>query len=191
MGTNEQILATQAKQAAILQMISDFKIMMASSAGGSILSTFECEITRTNVTTAYVAGKVVGDVGGAYKLFSNVAISNNTGVRITRVRIQSNDTNLSGKSFNVHIYNDIPDTYLADYSDFVINYTNSSKRIGSFPIVMGTGNKATVGHNDYNQMILKPAGKDIYFILESVDGFTPSAASTKFKIIIECELSNK
>ena len=75
MGTNEQILATQAKQAAILQMISDFKIMMASSAGGSILSTFECEITRTGVTTAYVAGKVVGDVGGTYKLFSNVDYS--------------------------------------------------------------------------------------------------------------------
>ena len=46
------------------------------------------------------------------------------------------------------------------------------------------------GMNDYNTMTCNPVARDLYFILETVTEFTPSAASTKFTIAIDCELSN-
>ena len=158
------------------------------SSGGTTLKSFSRQIQRTAPTTAYTAGQVVADVSAAFLPILNVAKANGTGVKIVRVRIQTSDTGCGGKKFNVHLYNEAP-TFQADYANFAISYANATKRVGAIPIVMGTGNMNTVGMNDWNQIILNPAARDVYFILESVDGFTPTA-STYFQITIDCELSN-
>ena len=164
-------------------------ISAVTSSGGSQFKTFQVEITRPANTTAYSPNDVVADVSAAFVQFANVAKSTGSGVKIIRVRIQTEDTGVSGTKFNVHLYKEAP-TFIADNAAFAISYANATKRIGAIPIIMGTGNQNTVGMNDYNQMITNPTARDIYWILETVTGFTPSANSTKFTIAIDVELSN-
>lgn len=164
-------------------------ISTVGSSGGTQLKSFSVEITRPANTTVYTAGDVVGDVSGVLKTISNVAKATGTGVRIYRVMLQTEDTGVqAGSKFNLHLYRDTPDTTgLSDNGAFSINYINASKRIGKIPVVMDS----TIGVNDYNCIGLNPANRDVYAILETVSGFTPSANSTRFQITIDCELSNK
>lgn len=160
-----------------------------SSLSASEFHAFSVEITRPANTTVYSAGDVVADVTAAFVKLADVAKAIGAGIKIVRVRIQTEDTGVAGKKFNLHLYKDAP-TFIADNAAFAINYANAAKRIGAVPVVMGTGNLATVGMNDYNQCIVNPTARDVYWVLETVDGFTPSANSTKFQITIDCELSN-
>jgi hypothetical protein len=160
-----------------------------TTSGGSQFKTFEVEITRPSNTTAYTAGDVVADVSAAFLPLLNVAKATGTGVKIIRCRIQTDDTGVAGKKFNLHLYKEAP-TFIADNAAFAISYANATKRKGAIPIVMGTGSLGTVGMNDYNPIVINPTARDIFYILESVDAFTPSANSTKFTICIDCELSN-
>lgn len=171
---------------------TDFTTLISAvqNSGGTTLKAFTVNtFERPANTNVYTAGDVVADVSDAFKPFVGVAKSNGTGVKISRVRLQTNDTGVAGKKFNIHLYKEAP-TFIADNSPFSINYTDATKRLGVFPIVMGVGTMGTVGMNDYNQIICNPTARDIYYIIETVDGFTPSANSTKFQIAIDCELSN-
>lgn len=182
------LLATASKQEDIKTLLGTINTSVNSS-GSSQFKTFSVEITRPANTTVYSANDVVADVSAAFIQFANVAKANGAGVKITRVRIQTEDTGVAGKKFNLHLYKEAP-TFIADNAAFAVSYANATKRIGAIPVVMGTGNLGTVGMNDYNVMITNPTAKDIYWILETVDGFTPSANSTKFTVVIDCELSN-
>ena len=166
---------------------SDFTtlIQAVQNSGGTQLKAFTNTLTRT-VNTPYTSGDVVG----APLVIANVAKATGTGVRITRIRIQTNDTGVAGKKFNVHIFNDLPANVPADNAAYTIDWANAQKRIGAIPVVMGVGNLATVGMNDYNEYTLNPAARAVYVVLETVDGFTPSANSTEFQITIDTELSN-
>ena len=172
------------------EIMSTMKSYLAGSqSSGSQFETFEIEITRPIDTTAYAAGDVVADVGGAFLPLTNVAKAIGTGVKIIRCRIQTSDTNVAGKKFNLHLYKEAP-TFIPNNDQFAISYANATKRKGAIPIVMGTGNLGTVGMNDYNPIVINPTARDIFYMLEAVDAFTPSANSTKFTICIDCELSN-
>lgn len=168
---------------------SDFSTLIAAvqNSGGTTLKAFSNIMVRPvgGGTNVYAAGDVVGQL----LTISNVAKSDGTGVRISRVRLQTNDTGVAGKKFNIHIYRDVP-TIASDNAPFAIDWANHLKRVGVFPIVLGVGNLGTVGMNDYNEITLNPLAKDIYFAIETVDGFTPSASNTEFQITIDCELSN-
>lgn len=164
-------------------------INTVQSSGGSQFKSFTVEITRPANTTVYSANDVVADVSAAFLPFLNVAKAVGAGIKVIRVRIQTEDTGIAGKKFNLHLYRDTP-TFIADNAAFAVSYANASKRIGAIPVVIGIGNMGTVGMNDYNNVIINPVARDVYFILEAVDGFTPSANSTKFQVTIDCELSN-
>ena len=160
-----------------------------NNSGGSQFKTFEVEVTRPANATPYTAGDVVADTTAAFLPILNVAKATGTGVKIIRCRIQTDDTGVAGKRFNLHLYKEEP-TFIADNAPFAISYANATKRKGAIPIVMGTGNLGTVGMNDYNPIVINPTARDIFYMLEAVDAFTPSANSTKFTICIDCELSN-
>ena len=170
---------------------SDFStlIQAVQNSGGTTLKASTVEITRPANTTVYTANDVIADTSATFIPFTNVSKAMGTGVRIGRVRIQTNDTGFAGKKFNIHLYREAP-TFIADNAAFVIDYANASKRLGAIPIVMGAGNMSTVGMNDWNCIVANPVGRDIYFIIETVDGGTPSANSTKFQLTIDYEQSN-
>ncbi len=160
-----------------------------NNSGGSTLKSFSVEIIRPANQTPYTAGDVVADTTAAFIPFANVAKAIETGVKIVRVRIQTDDTAVAGTKFNVHLYKDAP-TFIADNAAFAVAYANATKRVGAIPVVMGTGNLGTVGMNDYNIAMCNPVARNIYFIIETVTGFTASANSTKFTVTIDCEISN-
>lgn len=165
-------------------------LITGGGSGGAAFKTFSVEITRPADATPYSINDVVS---GAVVLntISNVAKATGSGVHITRVRIQTEDTGVAGVKFNVHIYGSTPTTTgLVDNGAFTISYANATKRVGAIPVVMGTGNQNTVGMNDYNQVMVNPTARDLYIILETATAFTPSGNSTKFTIFIDCELSN-
>lgn len=164
-------------------------IAAVQNSGGVTYKSFEVTLEGPVSPVAYAAGDVLADKSAAFLPFLNVAKANGTGVKIVRVRIQTEDSAVGGTKFNLHLYKEAP-TFIADNGVFAIFYANASKRVGVFPVVMGTGTLATVGANDWNQIILNPTARDIYFILETVTGFTPTKASAHTKIIIDCELSN-
>ena len=172
------------------QLISSVGDLFAGAvAGGASFYSFPVEITRPANVTAYTAGDIIGDVtDGVLKTIANVAKATGKGVRIYRVRIQTDDTGvLSGTVLQVHIYRDTPDvTGLVDNGAFAMNYANAKKRVGRIPIVMN----GLVGDCDFKLIGLNPADRNIYCILENVTGHTPSANSTHFTIIFDCELSN-
>lgn len=172
----------------IVEKIDDL-MGVVSNSGAATLKTIAVELTRPANQTPYTAGDVIGDVSGALVPILNVAKAAGLGVRITRIRIQTNDTSVAGTKFNVHVYCQAP-AAIADNAPFVIDYANAVKRVGAIPVVMGVGNLGTVGMNDYNIMTCNPLTRDLYFILETVTGFTSSAASTKFTLAFDLELSN-
>lgn len=163
-------------------------INTVQNSGGTTLKAFSQNMIRPGAggTNIYAAGDVVGQLA----TISNVSKSTGTGVRINRLLIQTNDTGVVGKKFNVHIYRDVPSNVPADNAAFAIDWTNTPKRIGVIPVVMGSGNLGTVGMNDWNILTINPVTRDVHYILETVDGFTPSASNTEFQITIDCELSN-
>lgn len=159
-------------------------IQAVQNSGGTQLKPFSNTLTRTGLTP-YTAQDVIGGV----LTIANVAKATGTGVRINRIRIQTNDTGVAGKRFNVHVFNELP-TVAADNSALVIDWSNRLKRAGAISIVMGTGNFGTEGTNDWSTITLSPIGRDVFIVIESADGFTPSANSTEFRITTDTELSN-
>jgi len=164
-------------------------IEAVQNSGGITYGTMQVEIERPADQTPYTAGDVIADVSAAFIQFANVSKDTGTGVHITRVRLQTDDTAVAGLKFNVHLYKEAP-TFIADNAAFAVSYANATKRSGNVPVVMGTGTAGTVGMNDYNQLVIKPTARDIYFIIETVSAFTASANSTKWTVVIDYELSN-
>ena len=158
------------------------------ASGGSQIKEFNVEITRPANTTVYTSGDVLGDVATIYGILSNVAKAVGSGIKIIGARIQTNDTGFgSGSKINIHVYSDVPDmTGITENGALVLSYTNAPKYKGCIPVVMN-GSK---GQNDWTNLVLNPATKNVYFILETVSGGTPSASGTKFTISLNCELSN-
>lgn len=153
-----------------------------------IIRTFAMTVTRPANTTAYAAGDVIGDVSAALTKFVNVAKAAGYGVYVKGVRIQTTDTGLAGKTIKLHFYNDSV-TAISDNNAFAIVDANYSKRDGSTTVTMGTGNVAKVGMNNYVDLPLNPVGRDVHCVLETTEGFTPSANSTLIYVYIKCFLT--
>ena len=159
----------------------------STSGGGSIKRTFSQTITRPADTYVYTALDVIADVSAIQKLFSNVAISTGYGVQIVGVRVTSSESNLAGTQFRVHFFKDVP-TFISDNAAMTLDTNSLSKFVGAVTVVMGTSPLHKTGKNDYTQIILNPAAKDLYFVLETVTGYTPTASAT-FTVTVDLELS--
>ena len=154
-----------------------------------IIRTFMTTITLPANQNPYAPNDVITDISGNLSRFTNVAKAAGAGVNILSVRIQSTDSGLSGKNFRCHFYNDSI-TPIADNSPFVISDENYLKREGNTQITIGTSPLNKVGQANYENIMLCPVERDIYMVLEDIDGHTPSANSTIFNVFIKCELTN-
>jgi hypothetical protein len=166
------------------------KSKIVDSAGVSsdvVYRTFRKTVTRPANTTAYNAADVIGDVSEALDSFADVAKAAGYGVCVTNVRIFTTDTGLSGKTIRVHFLSDI-DTPIADNAAFAIG--DGAKRRGYVDVEVGTGALAAEGQANAENILINPVTRAVYFILETTEGFTPSADSTTVRVEIGCILSN-
>ena len=154
-------------------------------AGEKIVS-IKSVITLPANMNAYAAGDVITDISGLISKFTDVAKAIGRPIIHIATRIQSTEaTGLGGKTFNVHFYNDSV-TPIADNSPFVISNVNTDKREGKVLITMGAVGSTTtkVGMTDTtaSPIAMIPVSRDVYFILETVEGFTPTANSVVFNV---------
>jgi hypothetical protein len=139
-------------------------------------------VTRPANITPVIANGVLTDVSTLISKFVNANKSAGYGLMITDFRIQTNDTGIAGKTFRLHIYDDTvtPTTY---NTAFALDDANATKRRGKLDAVFSTtGNLVKVASNLTDAIIVTPAATDLYFKLECVEGYTPSANSTWFEV---------
>jgi len=149
-----------------------------------VIATFKHTITLPANQNIYAAGDVIANA--VLSSFLDVAKAAGRQVMIIGTRIQTTEASaLANKNFNLHIYNAaIP--AIADNAAFVINDANTDMREGYINVPMGSGNRAKVGQNNTDQIALIPVTSNVYCILETVEGFTPSAASRVINIYLKC-----
>ena len=157
---------------------------------GDIIRTFKVSIALPANTNPYSAGDVITDISGALSQLTNVAKAAGYGVTIVGVRVQTTDqSGLAGKNLRWHIFNDSI-TPIADNAAFAINDVNTDKREGTITVTMGTGTLSKVGQANYENISLNPVSRNIYLVLEHVDGGTPSAVSTVINAYFKVLLTN-
>ena len=150
-----------------------------------VVRTFDLMITRPTNLDPYLAGDVIS--GGTLAFFADVAKAAGSGVIITNMRVQTDDTGLAGKTINVNIYKD---TVTNQVNNSVYAVSDPAKRVGHVALTFGTGSRASVGSDMFTNVMLNPNTRDIHIIVEAVDAFTPSAVSTNIRIFMECILTN-
>ena len=146
---------------------------------GDRIVSIKATITLPANMNAYAAGDVIADISGLISKFTNVAKAAGRPALHISTRIQSTEaTGLGGKTFNVHYYNDSV-APITDNTAFAIADANVDKREGKVLVTMGTGTTAKVGMTDATvaPIAMIPVSRDVYFVLETVEGFIPTANS--------------
>lgn len=117
---------------------------------------FNILITRpANHGTGYTQDMTIGDVSGALQKVLNIVSTTGKPFKITGIHVQTNDEGFAGAPLLVHVYQDdiVP---TADKSVLTIDPINKLKRVGSIPVVIGTGLLKTVGINDVINLQARP-----------------------------------
>lgn len=181
----EKISIASISKGAIEELSSSLKVKQIDTSGiptDARFRTLKALVTRPANTTAVIANGVLTDVSGLISKFVNANKAAGYGLRILDLRIQTNDTGAAGKTFRVHLYDDVvaPTTY---NNAFVVDDGNVGKRRGKLEAQFeASGNLSKLAENLYDAKVINPVGRDIYFKLECVEGFTPSANSTWFEV---------
>lgn len=126
--------------------------------------------------TAYPALDVVGPAVTANLVFADIArVAGGSGY-LTGLRLWTNQsTNVA--RYKVHLYHTAP-TAIADNGVFTLLWANRDKRIGSVTLpalaTEGTGSDAASAHDFTIRIPFKCVTRDIFAIVETLDGFTPA-----------------
>lgn len=180
--------ATQSTLAAVLSQLQVGAIASEVHLGSiseTLLTTSTSLIREVN-TTAYVALNTVGSSVSMPTNLTFVAATRNIGGSgyITKARIITNQSACVAR-FRLHLFNSVP-TAIADLAPYTRLYANASRSIGSIDFTATTteGTGSDAAHSDVSNIklpfICASATKDIYGVLETLDGFTPIASQNFF-----------
>lgn len=153
------------------------------------------EFTRPNDTTAYAANDVVSDntVTTTVQAMANLArIASGTGY-IVKARLSTDKKSVTPR-IRVHLFSASDPTVSADNAQWQDKYADASKRLGYFDLpAMTTG--ADTSNSDMSRTFdltlripaISAANKSIYWVLETLDAFTPAALE---KFTLELTMDN-
>lgn len=140
------------------------------------------QFTRPADTTAYAINDVVGD--NTLRSFSLGNIEGGTTGIITKAIVMSSNSALTAR-FRLHLYKSAI-TAIADNAACTILYTNRELYIGSIDLpsqyTSGSGSTASFSENitDVLSFDMTDYGPNIYYLLETLDVYTPVSASTYY-----------
>lgn len=155
-------------------------------------------LTRPANTTPYTAGDSVSDNATAGSVTANVitvADANDAPLAIERFRLETEDTGIRGKAVRVWLYRSDPTANSGVVAGD--NAAFSNKRAGFVGSLSGTFSAATGGFSDGgvaclvpdqgSRIICKPGtgAQTIWWQLQALEDFTPSANSTTFTPTVE------
>lgn len=155
----------------------------------------QAEITRENNTTAYSANDIIVGAGvfPANILQLNKPNANNG--YIVGAKLTSSDTGITG-TFIVHIMNAAPETFTDNAALTLTASEMKTNYIGYFRVLVETigGQKVAFPVNSNGDAIdlrvpFYTNNNQLYAILETVDGFSPSGNSTTFQLSLVYELN--
>lgn len=150
-------------------------------------------ITRPENTTTYAAGDIIVGVGTAPLNIFNFTKASPTNGYIVGAKLTSTDTGITG-SFTIHLVNAIPATY-NDNGAFTLTAAEmKTNYIGKFNVIVSTIGGIKSGFpcdaSDVRIDLRKEYytnGLPLYAIIQTDDGFTPSAVSTTFQLTFQFE----
>lgn len=158
--------------------------------GGNYVSTFRDSIrtlgytlTRSNDTVAYAAGDVINNTPADAISFQKAADVDNCGVVLLGLRCQINSANAAylGRTFRLHLYRDSDVALINDNDPFIMLYNNADKLVGFVDFTMPTvadGASTTIAVQvDNINKAFQLVGNNIYAKLQTLDAFTPLAAT--------------
>lgn len=151
-------------------------------------------LTRPADTDAYVANDSISNHATAGSVTANsitVADVNDEPVAIERLRIVSTDTGIAGKSVAAWLYNSDPTANSGVGAGNASVFSN--KRAGFIGRMSGTfrnfsdGSVAVLVPDEGSRIITTPGSgaRTIWWQLQALEGFTPSANSTTFTPTVE------
>lgn len=186
-----------AKLRRVTQGLEDLKSLIVLAAGenhvgevGGNGANVAVEFTRPADTTAYTAGDVVSDSTSAttVQAVANFARVNAGTGYVVGARLTTDKKSITPR-FRVHLYNASNPTVSADNAAMQRRYADESKYLGWFDLsAMATSTDTTNSTQSVSQdMTLRipfscaAATRSIYFVLETLDAFTP-ASGQKFTL---------
>lgn len=155
-----------------------------------VVNTIAYELTRPNDTNNYAAGDVISNSTTTPTLitFTNVSQTNNKGVIITGLRVQTNDiVKFLGKRFRLHLYRETDISPINDNDPFSLLYVNANKIVGyvdfTFPSVVDGGSTDSIAVQiDGVNKTFKLIGNCICAQLQTLDAITLPIANAKILI---------
>ncbi|TIX27291.1 hypothetical protein [Mesorhizobium sp.] len=151
-------------------------------------------LTRPANTTAYTANDAISDnatIGSVTAKSITVSDVNDDMVTLERMRLDTNDTGIGGKSVRVYLYNSDPTANSGVQGGD--NAAFSNKRAGLIGRMSGTfsamqdGAFAELVPDAGSRIIAAPTSgaRTVYWQLQALEAFTPSANSTTFTPTLE------
>lgn len=139
--------------------------------------------TRPNNTTAYTALDIIGESPATNMIFSNVAKTKGANIIINRVELRVDVAAIpSGMGgFRLHLYNAAP-TAIADNATYNLPSGDRAKYLGFIDIdtPIDMGDTLYVDMKGVNfQSKLAEESTSIYGILQTINGYTPTASVVK------------
>ncbi|TIW11301.1 MAG: hypothetical protein E5V66_14145 [Mesorhizobium sp.] len=167
-------------------LIGNVKTKFISAAGTAL--------TRPANTTAYTANDAISDnatAGSVTAKSITVSDVNDDTVTLERMRLVSTDTGIAGKAVRVFLYNSDPTANSGVGGGD--NAAFSNKMAGFIGSMSGTfrtfsdGAVAVLVPDEGSRIICAPASgaRIVYWQLQALDAFTPSANSTTFTPTLE------
>lgn len=167
-------------------LIGKIKTKFISAAGTAL--------TRPANTTAYTANDAISDnatIGSVTAKSITVSDVNDDTITLERMRLVSTDTGIQAKSVRVFLYNSDPTANSGVQGGD--NAAFSNKLAGFIGSMSGTfrtfqdGAVAVLVPDEGSRIICAPTSgaRTVYWQLQAIDAFTPSANSTTFTPTIE------
>lgn len=152
----------------------------SSSSSEQPIKTVEVTITRPSNTTPYTGGDVIMGTLSPSLDMARVALG---GIDIIKVVAVTNDTGLAGKNIRIHWNKDEMSSSPTDNTPFTKDTTVYA---GYTNLVFGSGTVADIAvpTDGYVAFAINPVTTLVYPVIEAVDAFTPSSASTWIKLIV-------
>lgn len=149
------------------------------------------EFTRPADTTVYTFGDVVGTNAATYLTFANVTRLASSVGYIIGVQVAT-DNWLCRQALRLHLYNVAP-TAIADNAVFEMEYTDKASYLGFIDLpacqsgpTSASGGATAVLNENFSYRIVSDSSKQIFGMLESRDGSTPTSGQ-KFYVSLTLE----
>lgn len=160
---------------------------------GGTTNRVSVEFTRAANATGYDIGDIVTPAAGGVVTLANIARVNGGSGYITGIRLTTDKKSITPR-FRIHFFKMNNPTLSQDNAAWQDKYADVAKRVGYWDMpAMTTGTDTTNSDMsrtiDYSMRIpykCDDNSRDLYFVLEALDAFTP-ASGEKFSMVIYSE----